>query len=130
MRGARTLALLGCMAAGPAAASTLFSDGFEACCTVGGTVRGLAGSGLVLRLQAGAVDESLAIDTDGGYRFSAALGVGVAYAINVQAQPAAGPACRVLNAGGSMPAAPVRDVDIVCSEALLWDDGDWGEDWQ
>lgn len=129
MRGAYALALLVVMAAPPSAASTLFSDGFEACCTVGGSVSGLAGSGLVLRLDAGTVDESLAITNDGRYRFRAALAAGVGYNVSVQTQPAAGPSCMVVRGSGVIEAAPVSDIDVRCSERLLWDSGSWGQDW-
>lgn len=113
-----------------AGASPIFGNGFEACCTVGGTVTGLSGSGLVLQLVAGAVVESLPVASNGGYRFKAVLAPGAGYAVSIVGQPAPGPACHVLRASGTMPPAPVSDVDVACSDGLRWDIGAWGESWQ
>ena len=129
MRSLVVLLLAVAPMAAPVAASPIFGNGFEACCTVGGTVAGLAGSGLVLRLEAGAVAETRPIAANGAYRFQAVLEPGVDYAVSITSQPASGPACNVLHANGVMPPTSVSDVDVVCSDALLWDTGQWGESW-
>ena len=114
----------------PVAASPIFGDGFEACCMVGGTVSGLEGRSVTLRLQAGAVDENLVISTDGGYHFVAALAAGVGYSVSVSNQPSTRPDCAVANAEGVMPATAVDNVNVHCSGGLLWDSGQWGDGWQ
>ena len=130
MRPVTVLLLALAPMAAPAMASTVFHDGFEACCTVGGAVAGLVDGGLVLRLDAGAVVETLPITSNGRYRFQAVLPPGAEYAVSVGSQPASGPSCHVLRASGVMPPAPVNDVDVACSDGLRWDTGVWGEAWQ
>lgn len=108
----------------------LFSDGFEACCSVGGTVSGLAGTGLVLRLSAGAVQEDLTIAGNGPWSFSTPLVEGVAWSVSVRDQPGGGPGCQIANPGGTMGTRPVRDVAVHCGAALQWDAGNWNDLWQ
>lgn len=81
--------------------------------TVGGTVSGLAGSGLQL------VDASralrLPIATNGAFTFAAPLPGGTAYDVRVDVQPQA-PAqtCSVANGQGSIQGANVVDVVVTC----------------
>ncbi len=128
---------VGCSAVSTATAAvsrgepaTIFSDGFEACCTVGGTVAGLAGSGLVLRLTAGAAVEDRAIAGNGSWRFATPLAEGAAYTVGVQAQPASGPQCRIVNPAGTMGHAHIEDIAVHCGDSLQWDAGNWGQLWQ
>jgi hypothetical protein len=114
----------------PASASPIFGNGFEACCTVGGSVAGLADGGLVLRLESGAMLETQPITANGGYRFQTVLPPGAEYAVNIESQPVSGPACHVLRASGIMPSVSVTDVDVACSDGLRWDTGLWDEAWQ
>lgn len=116
--------------AAPVSAAPIFGNGFEACCTVGGTVAGLAGGGLVLRLDSGAVVETQPITSNGAYRFQAVLPPGAGYAVSIASQPVSGPPCHVLHASGDMPPMPVTDVDVGCSDGLRWNTGVWGEAWQ
>lgn len=108
----------------------LFSDGFEACCSVGGTLSGLAGTGLVLRLNAGAVQEDLPIASNGPWSFSTPLVEGVAWSVSVRDQPSSGPGCQIANPSGTMGTRPVRNVAVHCGAALQWDSGNWGDLWQ
>jgi hypothetical protein len=108
----------------------IFADGFEACCTVGGTVSSLAGPGLTLRLAAGALKEDRSIAADGPFAFGTALAPGVAWSVSVQTQPSSGPPCQASNASGSMASTPVTDVAIYCADSLRWDSGEWGDFWQ
>jgi hypothetical protein len=108
----------------------VFADGFEACCTVGGTVSGLAGRGLTLRLAAGALNEDRAIAADGAFTFAAALAPGVEWTVGVQTQPSSGPPCLPSNASGTMGSVPVIDVAVHCAASLHWDSGKWGDLWQ
>lgn len=108
----------------------LFSDGFEACCSVGGTLSGLAGSGLLLRLSAGAMQEDLAIAANGPWSFSTPLVEGVAWSVSVRDQPTGGPGCQIANPSGTMGRQPVRDVAVHCGAALQWNTGKWDDLWQ
>lgn len=119
----------------PAGATLIFQDGFEGdappCCTVGGQVAGLSGSGLALRLLAGTVDETLPIGGNGAFQFDAVLEPGTAYSVSVQSQPSGGQVCNLTHASGTMPALPVTGVQVNCAApGLLWTSGTWGQEWQ
>jgi 6-phosphogluconolactonase (cycloisomerase 2 family) len=79
--------------------------------TVGGTVSGLTGSGLVL--QNNGVD-NLARSADGAFTFATAITSGAAYAVSVLSQPTA-PAqtCTPANGSGNV-ATNVTNVTITC----------------
>jgi 6-phosphogluconolactonase (cycloisomerase 2 family) len=79
--------------------------------TVGGTVSGLAGSGLVLRNNGG---NDLAIAANGAFTFTAALTSGTAYSVSVQGQPA-GPTqtCSVASGSGAV-GSNVTNVAVTC----------------
>lgn len=81
--------------------------------TVGGTISGLAGGGLVLQLNGGS---DLAPVTNGKFAFSSTLADGAAYTVTVFSQPAA-PAqtCTVANATGSVAGANVTNVAVTCT---------------
>jgi hypothetical protein len=80
--------------------------------SIGGTVSGLAGSGLVLQNNAG---DDLPIAADGSFGFATALDDGSAYEITVLAQPS-GPiqTCSVANGSGSLEGGDVDDVTVAC----------------
>lgn len=80
---------------------------------VGGTVSGLAGSGLVLQLD-GAND--LAVTADGAFSFAADLASGSAYAVSVATQPISPrQTCTVANGSGEIAHADVGDVAVSCT---------------
>jgi trimeric autotransporter adhesin len=80
--------------------------------TIGGSVTGLAGSGLELRLNGGAL---LAIGADGDFVFPEPLADGSAYAVEVASQPVApGQSCTVDNGTGALAGADVTDVAVRC----------------
>ena len=80
--------------------------------TVGGSVSGLAGSGLVLQLN-GAGD--LAIGADGAFTFANSLVGGSPFAVTVAAQPSAPiQTCTVANGSGTVGAANVTNVAVSC----------------
>lgn len=81
--------------------------------TVGGTVSGLAGSGLVLQNN-GAND--LGIAADGTFTFTARVTNGGAYAVTVRTQPT-GPSqtCAVAGGTGTVSGADVTGVTVTCS---------------
>lgn len=81
--------------------------------TLGGTVSGLAGTGLVLQNN-GADD--LAIASSGTFTFATPVATGGAYSVKVKTQPS-GPAqtCTVGNGSGSISGANVTNVTVTCS---------------
>jgi len=82
--------------------------------TVGGTVSGLAGSGLILQLN-GAND--LAVKADGKFNFAKALVKGSAYSVTVKAAPAAPlkQTCTVGQGNGSVANASINNVAVTCT---------------
>jgi len=80
--------------------------------SVGGTVSGLEGSGLVLQNNGG---DDLAISGNGGFTFATALADGSDYAVTVKNQPSA-PAqqCTVSNGTGTISSAAVSNVGVNC----------------
>lgn len=82
--------------------------------TVGGTVTGLAATGLVLQNNAG---NDLAVSASGAFSFTTAVASGAAYAVTVKTQPTAGPLqnCTVSNGAGNVAAAPVTSVSVTCA---------------
>jgi hypothetical protein len=79
--------------------------------TIGGRVRGLAGSGLVLRNNGG---DDIAIDRDGPFTFATSLPSGASYQVSVAAQPA-NPVqtCTVINGSGVV-SGRVTNIDVAC----------------
>jgi len=102
---------------------TLMVSGGASAYTVGGTVGGLIGSGLVLSLNAGA--QTLPIAADGSFAFPTALDDGSAYAVTIDAQPD-GETCNVANGSGTIAGADVTDVAVTCIDRIFADgfDGD------
>jgi subtilisin family serine protease len=81
--------------------------------TVGGTVSGLSGSGLVLQLnEAG----NLGVSASGGFAFSTPVASASPYAVTVLTQPT-NPiqACAVVNGTGTVGAGNVINVSVTCS---------------
>lgn len=79
---------------------------------IGGTVSGLAGSGLILQNNGG---DDLAVPANGSFSFKTAVDAGALYNVTVLTQPA-GPvqSCSVANASGTAPANNVTSVAITC----------------
>jgi hypothetical protein len=85
--------------------------------TVGGTVGGLVGTGLKLKLNGG---NDLAVTADGAFTFTGGLAGGTAYAVTVGTQPTA-PAqtCTVANGSGTIGSANVTDVAVTCTTDIV-----------
>ena len=79
---------------------------------IGGTVSGLAGTGLVLANGT----NTATVNANGTFAFSQAVSSGGSYAVTVQKQPT-GPSqtCSVVNGTGSVQAANVTTVQVVCT---------------
>jgi hypothetical protein len=87
--------------------------------TIGGSVTGLEGSGLVLRNN-GVDDEPIA--ADGEFTFDTPLTPGSFYNVTVSAQPT-DPAqtCSVENGSGAVPDQAVTNVEVSCGDVVLGD---------
>lgn len=81
--------------------------------TVSGTVGGLAGSGLVLRLNGG---NDQPISANGPFTFGGAVLDGSSYSVTVGNQPGS-PAqeCTVANGSGTVNGADITDVEVSCA---------------
>lgn len=89
------------------------SGGAQQGFTVGGTIAGLDGNGLVLQLNGG---NDLAVSNDGSFTFVAELADATAYSVTVLTQPS-GPSqtCTIGNAGGTIATANVTNVAVTCA---------------
>jgi hypothetical protein len=84
-------------------------DGF----TLGGSVNGLVGSGLVLQNN-GAGD--LAVAADGSFTFPTRFASGTAYSVAVRSHPTSpSQTCSVARGSGSIASANVGDIAITCA---------------
>src|SRR5678815_880849 len=80
--------------------------------TIGGTVAGLAGPGLVLQNNGG---DDVGVQSDGGFAFATKIPSGSPYNVTVKTHPASPPqACSVQNGAGSVANADVENVVITC----------------
>jgi len=80
--------------------------------TVGGTVSGLTGTGLVLQDNNG---DDLPVASNGSFVFATAIGSTAAYSVTVKTQPT-GPAqgCTVANGSGTAAGANITSVTVSC----------------
>ena len=85
--------------------------------TIGGTVSGLTGTGLVLQDNGG---NNLAVTGNGGFTFTASVPSGGAYAVTTLTNPS-GPlqVCTVTNGSGTVAAANVTSVVVTCVNGIL-----------
>ena len=88
-------------------------DGSTKGFTVGGSVTGLTGTGLVL--QDNAADD-LAVSADGAFTFATGLADGASYAVTVKTQPS-NQSCAVTNGSGNIAGAKITNVAVACSSA-------------
>jgi 6-phosphogluconolactonase len=79
--------------------------------TVGGSVSGLAGSGLVLQIDG---SENLPVSANGAFSFPVNFSSGMSYAVTVLSQPSASN-CVVTNGSGTIGASNVVNVTVQCS---------------
>ncbi len=87
--------------------------------TIGGSVQGLVGSGLVLHLDPGdgGSGEDLPVSSGAtGFGFTMAVASGNAYVVGIAAQPAdPSQTCSIDNASGTMPDGDVSNVAVHCT---------------
>lgn len=85
--------------------------------TVGGTVTGLNGSGLVLRNNG---TDDLPIASNGSFTFATELASGSTYEVTVATQPGNPPqTCTVADASGTVGSTNVRTVRVMCATATF-----------
>lgn len=85
--------------------------------TVGGTVSGLAGSGLVLRNNG---TDDLAIASNGSFTFATEIASGSTYEVTVATQPSGPPqTCTVADGTGTVGSGNVRTVKVTCATATF-----------
>ena len=81
--------------------------------TLGGTITGLTGSGLVLQNNGG---NNLAVSANAAtFTFPNQVASGSAYAVTVLTQPSSGPSCAVTGGSGTVGNTSVTSVAINCS---------------
>ena len=80
--------------------------------TIGGTVSGMVGSGMLLQNNGG---DDLSMPSNGSFSFKTSLTSGTAYAITVKTQPInPSQTCTVSNGSGTINGAPVDNVVVNC----------------
>ena len=81
--------------------------------SVGGSVTGLRGTGLVLENNGG---DPLTVEANGSFTFATPLARSAAYSVTVGTQPTASPAetCSVTSGSGSVGGAAVTNVTVTC----------------
>ena len=99
-------------ASSPAAAAALAVHDINSIYSLGGSVRGLKGAGLVLANGTSTV--APAIDAS-GFTFPNLLESGSSYSVTVQAQPA-GQTCSVSNGSGQIANASTSTVQVSCAD--------------
>lgn len=80
--------------------------------TIGGTVSGLSGTGLVLQNNSG---NNLAISASGGFTFTTSVASGGAYSVTVLTQPSTPAQNCVVSGGGGTASANVTGILVNCT---------------
>jgi hypothetical protein len=90
--------------------------------TVGGTVTGLKGSGLVLRDNGG---DDRSVSGNGNFTFATPVASGATYNVTVATQPSSpGQSCIVSNGMGTVGAGPVTTVTVSCADVATCGEAD------
>ncbi len=106
------LVLVACGGGGGSDTRATTTSGSNDYFSVGGTVSGLSGSGLVLQNNSG---DDLSIASDGSFTFATPLIDGGSYSVSVSSQPGSPDGhCNVINGNGSLSGAAVTDVEVRC----------------
>ena len=89
--------------------------------TIGGTVNGLVGTGLVLQNNG---TDDLTVNSNGNFTFLTPINDGNDYDVSVQAQPEpSGEVCKVIDGSGAVSGENAGDVSVICiSDDLLFED--------
>lgn len=101
----------------PDAGADVGSDAPAMTYSVGGSVTGLVGSGLVLRNNGG---DDKSISTSGVFEFATKLPSGSAYAVAVGTQPSSPTqVCSIVGSSGIVQSAHITNVNVVCSTSAF-----------
>jgi len=84
--------------------------------TIGGTVTGLTGTGLVLQNNGG---DNLTVTASGTFAFKTAVKAGAAYAVTVLTQPSSPSQNCVVSSGNGTASANVTSVAVACTTAAV-----------
>src|SRR5882672_12280108 len=105
--------MVGCGGGSGAGASSAPPPPPPATYSIGGTVTGLTGSGLLLQTNQGDV---VAVSAAGTFTFAIQVGTGAGYTVTVNTQPSA-PAqdCTVTNGSGTVGTTNITTVAVDCS---------------
>ncbi len=83
--------------------------------TVGGSISGLVGSGLVLQLNG---ENNLDIDTDGPYRFNAEIDDQDDFVVTILQQPSnPNQTCSISSPSGSINNNDIVNIDVICAQS-------------
>ncbi len=81
--------------------------------SIGGSVTGLRGSGLVV----GSGSDRVSVNANGGFKFATTIASGSAYDISIITQPAnPTQTCTIVNGTGTVSAGNVIDVGVACAD--------------
>jgi 6-phosphogluconolactonase len=81
--------------------------------TIGGTVSGLTGTGLVLQNNAG---NNLTVGANGNFTFTQSLQTGATYNVTVSAQPTnPSQTCSITGGSGTVASAAITSVNVTCT---------------
>lgn len=85
--------------------------------TIGGSVTGLSGSGLVLRDNGG---DNVKVTANGMFTFATRLTSGTAYAASVATQPTSPiQTCRISNGSGTVSTGSITSISVTCKTPVL-----------
>ena len=84
--------------------------------TIGGTVSGLSGTGLILQNNGG---NNLTVSATGGFTFTTAIARGGAYNVTVLSQPSSPAQTCVATNGSGTVTANVTSVQVTCTAATF-----------
>jgi Galactose oxidase, central domain len=90
------------------------NSGSSSTFTIGGTVTGLSGSGLVLQDNGG---DSLPVSASGAFTFATSVASGGAYAVTVSTQPTSPAQTCTVTGGTGTATANVTSVQVACTTA-------------
>ncbi len=80
--------------------------------TIGGTVSGMTGSGLVLQDNG---TDAKTITADGSFTFASGLAYGMTYSVTVKTQPSMPPqTCTVTNGSGTVGYSNITSIMVTC----------------
>jgi hypothetical protein len=113
MKSAKTQVVNGALFLLSVLLTACFNDVGITAYTIGGTLTGLTGTGLVLQNNA---RDNLALSTNGAFTFSISATKGMTYNVTILTQPA-GQTCSVSSGAGTASSSNITNVAVVCANA-------------